>query len=58
MQALNYRVSLHNSKIKLPEITENYVPIHLYKCSNGIFKIMPIYQTDDYSTLQIKEKTS
>ena len=29
---------------------------HLYECSYRIFKIMPIYCTDDHSVLQIKEK--
>ena len=29
---------------------------HLYKCGNGMFKTMPIYQTNDYTLLQIKEK--
>ena len=55
MQALNNRISLHKSNIKL---TENFVSKLLYVCSNDIFKIMLIYQTDDYTFLQIKEITS
>ena len=35
---------------------EKYVSKHLYECSNRFFKLMPIYQTDDDSSLQIKEK--
>ena len=41
--------------LKYPKL-ENYVSKHLYECSKGTFKITPIYQTDDYSLLQIKEK--
>ena len=29
---------------------------HLYKCSQGEFKIMPFYQTNDDTLLQIKGK--
>ena len=29
---------------------------HLYVCSQGELKIMPIYQANDYMQLQIKEK--
>ena len=29
---------------------------HLYQCSQGKFKILPIYQTNKYMLLQIKEK--
>ena len=28
---------------------------HLYQCSQGKFKIMPLYQINDYMLLQIKE---
>ena len=36
-----------------------YVNIYtylLYICGNGVFKTMPIYQTNNYTLLQIKEK--
>ena len=35
--------------------TQIYIYI-LYQCSRGKFKIMPIYQTNNYTLLQIKEK--
>ena len=57
-QVLNDRVSLHENDIKFPENKKNYVSKHFYECCNGIFKIMPIYQTDVQSLLQIKEKKS
>ena len=49
---------LHKINIKLPENRILYASIHLYECSKGNFKIMLIYQTDDNSLLQIKEKIS
>ena len=55
-QALNNRVFLYKSNIKLPENRKLQVSKPLYECSNGHFKIMPVYQTDDCSLLQIKEK--
>ena len=54
---MNDRVSLCKSNIKLPE-NRNYVSKHLYECSYRLSKIMPIYQTDLYSLLQIKGKDS
>ena len=56
IQSLNNRVSLHKSSITLPENRKLCVSKHLYKCSNENFKIIPIYWTDDYTLLQIKEK--
>ena len=55
-QDLNTRISLHKSNIRITEIRKLDVLKHLYKCSQGEFKIMPIYQTNDYMLLQIKEK--
>ena len=49
-QSLNNSVSLHQRNVKF---TKNILN-HLYECSNGQFKTMPIYQTDDYSLLPIK----
>ena len=46
------RVSLHRSNIKLTEHRKIYVLKHLSECSKENFKIMPIYQTDDYSLFQ------
>ena len=43
------QVTLNYQKI------ENSVLKHLYEFCDGICKIMPTYQTDDYSLLQIKE---
>ena len=54
--ALNTRIFLHKSNIKLPENKKLYVSKKLYECSNELFKIMPIYQTDDNTLLQIKKK--
>ena len=53
----NTVVSLHKSNIKLTENRKSYVIKRLYECNKGNFKIMPIYQTDDYSLFQIEEKT-
>ena len=55
-QALNTRTSLHKSNIKIEANRKFNVSKHLYQCSRGEFKIMPIYQTNDYLQLQIKER--
>ena len=55
-QALNTRTSLHRSNIKITENRKLNVSKHLYECSQGEFKIMPVYQTNEYLLLQIKEK--
>ena len=56
-QAIYTRTSLHRSNMKMEENGKLIVSKHLYQCSRGKFKIMPIrYQTDDYMLLQIKEK--
>ena len=55
-QALNTRTSLHRSYIKIEENRKLDVLKHLYQTSQGKFEIMPIYQTNDYKLLQIKEK--
>ena len=44
------------SNIKIPENRKLNVPKHLNECSQGEFKIMFTYQTNDYMLLQIKEK--
>ena len=48
-QALNNRVFLHKSDIKLPENKKVYVLKHLWEYSKRNFKIISKYQTDDYS---------
>ena len=55
-QALNTRTSLYKSNIKITENRKLNISKHLLECSQGEFKIMPIYQTNDYKPLQIKEK--
>ena len=30
----------------------------MFECSKGNFKVMPIYQTDDYSMITIKEQNN
>ena len=53
-QALNTRTSLHKSNIKREENRNLNVSKHRYQCSRGKFKIMPIYQINDYTLLQNK----
>ena len=55
-KTLNLRVSQHKSNIKIPENRRLHVSNHLYQCSQGNFKIMPIYQVDKYSMLTTKEE--
>ena len=55
-QAMNTRISLHRNNIKITENRKLNVSKHLYECSQDEFKIMPVYQTNDYTQLQIKEK--
>ena len=55
-QALNTRKPLHKSNIKIEDNKKLNVSKHLYQCSRGIFKIMPIYRTNDDRLLQIKER--
>ena len=55
-QLHNTRTSLHKSNIKIEENTKLNVSKHLHQCSRGKFKIIPIYQTNDYTRLQIKDK--
>ena len=47
-QALNARISLHKSNIKIPKNRKLNVSKHRYECSNRKFKI-PVYQTNDYT---------
>ena len=42
--------------IKIEENWDLNFSKHLYQCSRGKFKIMPIYQNNDYTLLQIKER--
>ena len=56
-QSLNTSISLHKSNINIPENGKLNVSKHLYEYSQRKFKIMPIYQTNDYTLLQIKDKT-
>ena len=53
---LNTRISLHRSNIKIEENRKLNVLKHLYQCRRCKFEIMPIYQIDYYTLLQIKEK--
>ena len=53
---LNQRISLHKSNIKLPQNRILFVSKHIFECSKGNFRVMPIYQTDDYSMITIKEQ--
>ena len=55
-QTPNTRISLRKSNIKIPENRKLNVSKQLYECNLGKFKTMPIYQTKDYTLLQIKEK--
>ena len=55
-QQLNHRVALHRSNIKLPQNRILFVSKHIYECSKGQFHIMPLYETDNYSNIQIKEQ--
>ena len=48
-------IALHRSNIKLPQNRILFVSKHIYECSKGQFHIMPLYQTDNYSNIQIKE---
>jgi len=54
--SLNKRISLHKSNIKLANNRNLYVSKHIHECNQGKFKVMPLYQTDDYTLLLIKEK--
>ena len=45
MQALNIRISLHKSNIKIPENRKLNVSKQLYECSHGEFKTLHLYQT-------------
>ena len=55
-QALNTRTSVHRSNIKMEEKRILNVWKHLSPCSQGKFKIIPQYQTKEYTLLQIKGK--
>ena len=55
-QALNTRTSLHKRNIKIEENRKLNVSKYLSQCNRGKFYIMPIYQNNDYTLLQIKER--
>ena len=55
-QALNTRISLHRSNIKITVNRKLNVSKHLCEYSQGEFKIKPIYKIKDYTLLQINEK--
>ena len=48
-QALNTRITLHQSNIKIPENRKSNVSKHLYERSQKELKTMPIYQTNNYT---------
>ena len=50
------RTSLHRNNININENRKLNVSKHRYQYSQGKFKIMPLYQTNDYRLLQIKKK--
>ena len=52
----NNRVSLHKSNIRIEIYRKLFVSKYIFGCSHGLFKTMPIFQTDNYYLLQIKEK--
>ena len=54
-QALNTRISLHKSNIKITENRKLNVLKHLYEWSQGQFKFMPSSKTNNY-TLNKKKK--
>ena len=56
IQQLNHRVALHKSNIKLPQNRILFISKHIYECSKRQFHIMPLYQTDNDSNIQIKEQ--
>ena len=52
---LNTRISLYKSNIRIKENRKSNVSKHSSKFSQSKFKIISIYQTNDYRLLQIKE---
>ena len=55
-QALNTRISLYKSNIKISKNRKLNVSKHLYKCGQCKFKVWSIYEINDYTLLKIKEK--
>ncbi len=49
-------ILLHKSNIKIEINRKLFVSKHIFECSHGLFKTMPIFQTDNYNLLQMKEK--
>ena len=54
--SLNHRVALHKSNVRIPNNMNLFVSKHLFECNDGDFKIIPIYQTEDYNILTPKEQ--
>ena len=52
----NNRISLHKSYIKIKINRKLFISKHIFQCSHGLFKSMPIFQTDNYNLLHIKER--
>ena len=50
------RTSLHRSDIKIEENRKLNVSKHQYHVAGGKFNIIPIYQNNNYTQLQIKER--
>ena len=55
---LNTRISLHKRNIKIEINRKLFVSKYMFECSHGLFKTIPIFQTDNYNLLQINEKDS
>ena len=55
-QTLNTRISFNKSNTKITENRKLNESKHQYECRQAEFKIMPIYKTNDYTLLRIKEK--
>ena len=51
-------MSLHKSNIKIRENRKLNISKHLYECCKGKFQVLPINQTNNYTLLPIKKKTS
>ena len=49
-------MSFYKSNIKIADNRKLNVSKHQYVYSQCEFKIMPLYQTNDYSLLHVKEK--
>ena len=50
-QAIHTRISFHMNNISISENRKLNVSKHQFECSQGEFKMMSIYQTNDYTLL-------